>query len=167
VLYGDDVIISEDPVTAQLTRCYEKYGKGVVGVNEVPEELIRLYCTLDVSPIEGEDRAMNCTRIIEKPTPDQILSLYAILGRIVMPPETFELIEKGLAATPEGKEFYLTDVFTELGQAGKLLAYDFDGKRYDMGNKLGIMKANCEVALNHDEIGEDFKEYLKELVKTF
>ena len=167
VLYGDDVIISEDPVTAQLTRCYEKYGKGVVGVNEVPEELIRLYCTLDVSPIEGEDRAMNCTKIIEKPTPDQILSLYAILGRIVMPPETFELIEKGLAATPEGKEFYLTDVFTELGQAGKLLAYDFDGKRYDMGNKLGIMKANCEVALDHDEIGEDFKEYLKELVKTF
>ena len=167
VLYGDDVIISEDPVTAQLTRCYEKYGKGVVGVNEVPEELIRLYCTLDVSPIEGEERAMNCTKIIEKPTPDQILSLYAILGRIVMPPETFELIEKGLAATPEGKEFYLTDVFTELGQAGKLLAYDFDGKRYDMGNKLGIMKANCEVALNHGEIGEDFKAYLKELVKTF
>ncbi|MBQ3045549.1 MAG: UTP--glucose-1-phosphate uridylyltransferase [Clostridia bacterium] len=167
VLYGDDVIISEDPVTAQLTRCYEKYGKGVVGVNEVPEELIRLYCTLDVSPIEGEERAMNCTKIIEKPTPDQILSLYAILGRIVMPPETFDLIEKGLAATPEGKEFYLTDVFTELGQAGKLLAYDFDGKRYDMGNKLGIMKANCEVALNHGEIGEDFKAYLKELVKTF
>ena len=167
VLYGDDVIISEDPVTAQLTRCYEKYGKGVVGVNEVPEELIRLYCTLDVSPIEGEDRAMNCSKIIEKPTPDQILSLYAILGRIVMPPETFELIEKGLAATPEGKEFYLTDVFTELGQAGKLLAYDFDGRRYDMGNKLGIMKANCEIALDHDEIGEDFKAYLKELVKTF
>lgn len=167
VLYGDDVIISEDPVTAQLTRCYEKYGKGVVGVNEVSEKLIRLYCTLDVSPIEGENRTMNCTKIIEKPTPDQILSLYAILGRIVMPPETFELIEKGLAATPEGKEFCLSDVFTELGQAGKLLAYDFDGKRYDMGNKLGIMKANCEVALDHDEIGEDFKEYLKELVKTF
>ena len=167
VLYGDDVIISEDPVTAQLIRCYEKYGKGVVGVNEVPEELIRLYCTLDVSPIEGEDRVMNCTKIIEKPTPDQILSLYAILGRIVMPPETFELIEKCLAATPEGKEFCLAEVFTELGQAGKLLAYDFDGKRYDMGNKLGIMKANCEVALDHDEIGEDFKAYLKELVKTF
>ncbi len=167
VLYGDDVIVSDDPVTAQLTRCYEKYGKGVVGVNEVSEELIRLYCTLDVSPIEGEDRAMTCRRIIEKPSPEEILSLYAILGRVVLPPETFELIEKGLAATPEGKEFYLTDVFTELGMNDKLLAYDFDGKRYDMGNKLGIMKANCEVALNHDEIGEDFKAYLKELVKTF
>ena len=167
VLYGDDVIISEDPVTAQLTRCYEKYGKGVVGVNEVPEELIRLYCTLDVSPIEGEDRAMNCRRIIEKPKPEEILSLYAILGRVVLPPEAFELMEKGIAATPEGKEFYLTDVFTELGMNDKLLAYNFDGKRYDMGNKLGIMQANCEIALNHDEIGEDFKAYLKELVKTF
>lgn len=167
VLYGDDVIISEDPVTAQLTRCYEKYGKGVVGVNEVPEELIRLYCTLDVSPIEGEDRAMTCRRIIEKPKPEEILSLYAILGRVVLPPEAFELMEKGIAATPEGKEFYLTDVFTELGMNDKLLAYNFDGKRYDMGNKLGIMQANCEIALNHDEIGDDFKAYLKELVKTF
>ena len=167
VLYGDDVIVSDDPVTAQLTRCYEKFGKGVVGVNEVPEELIRLYCTLDVSPIEGEDKTMNCTRIIEKPTPDQVLSLYSILGRIVMPPETFDLIEKGLAATPEGKEFYLTDVFTELGMAGKLLAYNFDGKRYDMGNKLGIMQANCEIGLTHPEIGDEFKAYLKELVKTF
>lgn len=167
VLYGDDVIVSKDPVTAQLTRCYEKHGKGVVGVKEVTRELIKLYCTLDVSPIEGEDRAMTCRQIIEKPTDDQILSLFAILGRVVLPPETFELIEKGLAATPEGKEFYLTDVFTELGMNDKLLAYDFDGKRYDMGNKLGIMKANCEVALDHPEIGDDFKDYLKELVKTF
>jgi UTP-glucose-1-phosphate uridylyltransferase len=150
-----------------LAAMDEKYGKGVVGVNEVPEELIRLYCTLDVSPIEGEDRAMTCRRIIEKPKPEEILSLYAILGRVVLPPEAFELMEKGIAATPEGKEFYLTDVFTELGMNDKLLAYNFDGKRYDMGNKLGIMQANCEIALNHDEIGEDFKAYLKELVKTF
>ena len=110
VLYGDDVIISEDPVTAQLCRCYEKYGKGVVGVKEVPEELIRLYCSLGVSPIEGEDRAMNCREIIEKPTPEQILSLYAILGRVVMPPEVFGMIEKGLAETPEGQEFYKSSV---------------------------------------------------------
>ena len=167
VLYGDDVIISEDPVTAQLCRCYEKYGKGVVGVKEVPEDLIKLYCTLGVSPIEGETRAMNCHKIIEKPTPDQVMSLYAILGRVVLPPEVFGMLEKGLAETPEGQELYLTDVMSELGARGEMLAYDFDGKRYDMGNKLGIMKANCEVALNHPEIGEGFKAYLKELVKTF
>lgn len=167
VLYGDDVIISEDPVTAQLCRCYEKYGKGVVGVKEVPEELIRLYCTLGVSPIEGEERAMDCSKIIEKPTPEQVLSLYAILGRVVMPPEVFGMIEEGLAKTPEGEEFYFTDVMSDLGAQGRLIAYDFDGKRYDMGNKLGIMKANCEVALDHPEIGDEFKAYLKELVKNF
>ena len=167
ILYGDDVIASEEPVTAQLTRCYEKYGKGVVGVQEVARELIKLYCTLDVSPIEGEERAMTCRQIIEKPSDDQILSLFSILGRVVLPPEAFDLIEKGIAATPEGEEFLLTDVFTELGMNDKLIAYEFEGKRYDMGNKLGIMKANCEIALTHDEIGEKFKEYLKELVKTF
>ncbi len=167
VLYGDDVVINEqDPVTAQMCRCYEKYGKGIVGVKAVPEELIHLYCSLGVTEIEGESRLMNCWQINEKPSKEEILSLYAILGRVIMPPGVFEMIEKGIAATPEGKEFYLTDVFTELGQAGKLLAYDFDGRRYDMGNKLGIMQANCEIALTHPEIGEKFKAYIKELAAT-
>lgn len=164
VIYGDDVIISEDPVTAQMCRAYEKFGKGVVGVKEVTREQIKMYCTLDVTPLEG--RAMNCHKIIEKPTDEQIMSLYAILGRVIMPPEAFEMLEKGLAQTPEGTELYLTDVLSELGGQGKLLAYDFDGKRYDMGNKLGIMQANCEVALNHPEIGTDFKAYLKALAAT-
>ncbi|MBR0113251.1 MAG: UTP--glucose-1-phosphate uridylyltransferase [Clostridia bacterium] len=164
VLYGDDVIINDkDPVTAQMCRCYEKYGKCTVGVQAVPEEAIHLYCSLGITPIDGEDRLMNCYRINEKPTKEEILSLYAILGRVIMPPETFGMIEEGLAATPEGKEFYLTDVFTRLGQEGRLLAYDFDGRRYDMGNKLGIMQANCEVALSHPEIGKAFREYIKTL----
>ena len=167
VLYGDDVIINDkDPVTAQMCRCYEKYGKCTVGVQAVPEEAIHLYCSLGVTPLDGEDRLMNCYRINEKPTREEILSLYAILGRVIMPPEVFGMIEEGLAATPEGKEFYLTDVFTRLGQEGRLLAYDFDGRRYDMGNKLGIMQANCEVALDHPEIGEDFKAYIKSLAAS-
>lgn len=166
VMYGDDVIISEDPVTAQLCRTYEKYNKGVVGVQSVPRDLIKLYCTLGVTPIEGETRAMNCHKIIEKPTDDQIMSLFAILGRVVLPPEVFGMLERGLAETPEGQELYLTDVMSELGANGNLLAYDFVGNRYDMGNKLGIMKANCEVALAHREIGEGFREYIKELAKT-
>lgn len=166
VLYGDDVVINdENPVTGQMCRLYEKYGKGIVGVKAVPEELVPLYCTLDVTPVEGEERLMNCYNIIEKPRKDQIISPYAILGRVVMPPEIFSLIEKGIANTPEGGEFYLTDAFTEMGRAGNLLAYDFDGVRYDMGNKLGILQANCEVALNHPEIGGKFREYIKELAK--
>ncbi len=168
VLYGDDVIINyENPVTSQLCRAYEKYGCGTVGVKEVPRKDVMKYCSLDVTPIEGEDRVMRCHAIIEKPKEEQIMSCFSILGRVILPPETFGLLEYYLEKTPEGAELYLTDAMNHLAGEGKLTAVDFEGIRYDMGNKLGIMKANCEVALAHKEIGEDFKNYLKELVKTF
>lgn len=164
VLYGDDVIISEKPVIGQLCDAYDKYGCGSVGVKEVTREAIKKYCTLDVSPLEGN--VMKCHNIIEKPTEEQIMSLYAILGRVVLPPEAFDMIER-TPYDPKTNELYLSDAMVELAKAGKLTAVDFEGIRYDMGNKLGIMQANCEVALKHPEIGEDFKAYLKELVKTF
>ncbi len=166
VLYGDDVIIGEDPAVGQLCRAYETYGKGVVGVNEVTREQIQLYCTLDVTTLPNETRLMNCHKIIEKPKPEQILSLYAILGRVVLPGKVFDMLESGLNNTPAGQELYLTDVMSELGAAGELLACNFTGTRYDMGNKLGIMQANCETALRHPEIGESFRAYLKALAQT-
>ena len=163
VMYGDDVIISEDPVIGQLCRAYEKYGCGVVGVKEVPREDVPKYCTLDVTPLE--DKIMQVHNIIEKPTPDQIMSCYSILGRVVMPPEIFDLIEK-TPADPKSGEVYFTDAMLDLASRGQLNAVDFDGVRYDMGNKLGIMQANCEIALKHPEIGEGFKAYLKKLAAT-
>lgn len=170
VLYGDDVIITEPgqpTVTEQLCDAYEKYGCGTVGVKEVPRKDVSKYCSLGVTPIEGEERTMRVHKIIEKPTEDQIMSCFSILGRVILPPETFGLLEYYLTQIKEGDELFLTDAMNHLAQEGKLTAVDFIGTRYDMGNKLGIMKANCEVALNHKEIGEDFKAYLKELVKTF
>lgn len=164
VMYGDDVIISDKPVVGQLCDAYDKYGCGSVGVQEVSREDIKKYCTLDVTPLDG--RVMQCHNIIEKPTEEQIMSLYAILGRVVLPPEAFKLIEETPYDAKTG-ELYLSDAMVGLAKAGKLTAVDFEGVRYDMGNKLGIMKANCEVALNHPEIGDGFKSYLKELVKTF
>ena len=166
ILYGDDVIVSPEgkPVIGQLIDAYDKYGVGCVGVKEVPRKDVPKYCSLDVTPIDNNVMAVH--NIIEKPTPEEIVSCYSILGRVVMPPEIFDLIEQ----TPPDKksgEVYFTDSMLMLARQEKLNAVDFDGIRYDMGNKLGIMKANCEVALNHDEIGEDFKAYLKELVKTF
>lgn len=161
VLYGDDVILSPDPAVGQLCRAYETYGKGVVGVQSVPRELIHLYCTLGVTPLA--ERIMHCHKIIEKPADAEILSLYAILGRVVLPAKVFDMLEDGLRTIQPGTELYLTDVMSELGAKGELLACDFVGDRYDMGNKLGIMQANCEVALQHPEIGEGFRAYLKEL----
>lgn len=163
VLYGDDVIIGENPAIAQLCRAYDKYGKGVVGVNKVSPEAIGKYSSLKVDPLE--DRIFKVTDMVEKPTPDKVLSLYSILGRCVLEPEIFDILER----TPlgAGGELQLTDAMKTTAREKSMIAVEFTGKRYDMGNKLGIMQAGCEVALKHPEIGEDFKAYLKELVKTF
>ena len=164
ILYGDDVILSEDPVIGQLCRAYEEFGFGAVGVKEVPRAEVPKYCSLDVTPLR--DNIMKCHNIIEKPSPEQMISCYSILGRVVMPPEIFGIIEQTPVDQKSG-EVYFTDAMVTLARQSGLLAVDFVGTRDDMGNKLGIMKANCEVALTHPEIGEDFKAYLKELVKTF
>lgn len=159
ILYGDDVIIGEDPAIAQLCRAYEQYGKGVVGVNKVTPEAITKYSSLKVEPLA--DRQFKVTDMIEKPTPDKIMSLYSILGRCVLPPSIFDILEH--TENGAGGELQLTDAMKTLARSESMTAVEFTGTRYDMGNKLGILQANCEVALQHKEIGEGFKEYIKEL----
>ena len=149
VLYGDDVILGEDPACGQLIRAYEQFGNGVVGVKEVTREAIQKYSSLQVKPIR--DNYYLCTDMIEKPKPGEEMSLYSILGRCVLPPEIFDILDQ----TPPGA-----------GGEIQLTAVDFTGTRYDMGNKLGILQASVEVALNHPEIGTEFRAYLKELCKT-
>jgi UTP--glucose-1-phosphate uridylyltransferase len=161
VLYGDDVILGDDPVTAQLARAYEEFGCGAVGVKEVSRDDVPKYCSVENTPLR--DNVMRVTGIVEKPAPGTFRSCYSILGRVVLPPEIFPMLEEGCAAMPAGEEYYLTDALSDLGKAGKLLAVDFDGTRYDMGNKLGILQANCEVALNHPEIGAQARAYIKAL----
>lgn len=163
VLYGDDVIIGEDPAIRQLTAAYETYGKGVVGIKEVTKEAISRYSSLKVEPLE--DRIFSVTDMIEKPdTPEKVLSLYSILGRCVLTPEIFDILEK----TPlgAGGELQLTDAMKTLAKSEGMVGVDFTGKRYDMGNKLGILQANIEVGLNHPEVGDGLRAYLKELAKT-
>ena len=162
VLYGDDVIIGEDPACGQLIRAYEEFGKGVLGVKEVSAEAITKYSSLKVDPIR--DNLYTCTDMVEKPTPDKILSLFSILGRCVLPPEIFDILDQ----TPPGAggEIQLTDAMCTLARHQGMVAVDFTGNRYDMGNKLGIMQASVEVALNHPQIGADFRAYLKEIAKT-
>ena len=157
VLYGDDVILGEDPACGQLMRAYEQFGSGVVGVKEVSREAIRKYSSLKVEHIQ--DNYFRCTDMVEKPQPGQEFSLYSILGRCVLPPEIFDILDN----TPPGAggEIQLTDAMATLARRDGMTAVDFTGKRYDMGNKLGIMQAGVEVALNHPEIGEDFRAYLK------
>lgn len=164
VLYGDDVIIGEDPVTAQLARVSEEFGCGVVGVKEVDRKDVPKYCSVENTRVR--DNVMRVTNIVEKPKPGTFESCFSILGRVILPPEIFSMLEEGCAATPEGTEYYLTDALSDLGKMGKMMAVDFNGTRFDMGNKLGILQANCEVALQHPEIGKDARAYLKALAAS-
>lgn len=162
VVYGDDVIIGDDPATAQVCRAYEKYGLGAVTMKEVPKELVVKYCTLDVKLREGN--VYDVSDMIEKPKPEEIISNFSILGRCVLPPEIFGILEN--IPTGAGGEFQLTDAMKILARTKGMVGVDFTGTRYDMGNKLGIMKAAVEVGLNHPEIGGDFRQYLKEIAAT-
>ncbi len=161
VCYGDDVIINDYPVSKQLIDAYDKYGKGVAGVQEVTREQVQMYCSLKVDHIA--ENHYDLSDMIEKPKPEEIMSLYSMLGRMVLPPEIYEILDK----TPlHNGEIYLTDAMKELSQTKGMIAVDFYGKRYDMGNKLGVMQAQVEMALKHKEIGDDFRAYLKEFAKT-
>lgn len=161
VLYGDDVIIGEKPAIAELIEVYNKYQLGVAGVKPVKREDISKYCSLKVEPIS--DRVMKVSDMIEKPSENEIMSLYSILGRVVLPPEIFDILE----TTPNGagNELQLTDAMRTLARTKGMMGIEYSGIRYDMGNKLSIMQANVEMALKNEEIGKDFKSYLKQLVK--
>lgn len=162
VLYGDDVIMGDDPVCGQLCRAYGEYGCGVVGIKEVTVEQIQRYSSLKVAPLH--DNLYQVTDMIEKPRPEEILSLFSILGRCILPPEIFDILDR--TAPGAGGEIQLTDAMKALAQKQGLTGVDFVGIRYDMGNKLGILQATCETALRHPEVSEDFRAYLLELVKT-
>ena len=162
ILYGDDVIVGDDPACGQLCRAYEETGRGVVGIKQVTPEQIGRYSSLKVAPLH--DNLYSVTDMIEKPTPDKVLSLFSILGRCVLPPSIFDILDTTLPGA--GGEIQLTDAMLVLARTEGMTGVDFTGKRYDMGNKLGILQATCEVALQHPEVGDGFRQYLKELAKT-
>ena len=159
VLYGDDVIIGEPPAIGELCEAYEKYGKSVVGIKEVSDDLIVKYSSLKAEKLD--DKIYSVTDMIEKPSLETKFSNYSILGRCVLDNEIFSILEK----TPlgVGGELQLTDAMRTLAVKYGMVGVDFSGIRYDMGNKFGILKANIEVGLAHPEIKDQLKEYLKEL----
>lgn len=159
VLYGDDVIMGENPVCGQLMAAYDEFGLGAVGIKPVPVEQLSRYSSMKVHPVRGN--LFEITDMIEKPAPGKEFSNYSILGRCVLPPEIFGI----LSEIPKGAggEYQLTDAMRILAVKTGMIGVDFDGIRYDMGNKLGIMQANVETALNHGEIGQAFRAYIKEL----
>ena len=159
VLYGDDVIIGDTPACGELCEAYDKYGLGVAGIKPVSPEQLSKYCSLEVEKLD--DRTFRVSDMIEKPKPEEVFSEYAILGRVVLPPEIFGILET--LGPGAGGEIQLTDAMKQLAREQGMIGVEFSGERYDMGNKLGILKAIVEVGLRHPEIGEDFRAYLKSI----
>ena len=162
VLYGDDVIIGgEKPACKELCEAYEKYGLGVAGVKQVPMDQISKYCSLKVEDMQDEQGILKVTDMVEKPMPTQVMSNYSILGRVVLPPEIFPILEK--TAPGANGEIQLTDAMKVLAQSKGMVARKFSGERYDMGNKFGILQAIVQVALEHPEVKDQFRDYLKQV----
>lgn len=163
VLYGDDIITSQnEPVCKQLINAYYEYGLGVVGAKEMPKEEIHKYGSLKIEHIKNNH--YKCTDMVEKPAPNQIMSLFSILGRCVIPPEIFKILEDTKPGALD--EIQLTDAMKVLANTHGMTVVDFFGHRYDIGSKLGIMQAAVEFAIKHNEIGTQFKQYLKDISKN-
>lgn len=162
IALGDDIIYnSQKVVSKQLIEKYEKYGKSVIGCQEVPQEDVSKYGIVEVRKTL-DDRTFEINNFIEKPNIEEAPSKMACLGRYLLSPKIFEFLEN--AKPGKGGEIQLTDSILNMLRAGEdVLAYNFEGKRYDIGNKIGLLIANIEYGLKNEETKEDLRKYLKDL----
>ena len=157
VLLGDDVVYSEKPCLKQLIECYNEYNTTILGVQTVPENAVSKYGI--INGIHIEDRVYKVKDLVEKPPVEEAPSNVAILGRYIITPYIFDILEN----TPPGKngEIQLTDALKTLINNEAMYAYNFEGKRYDVGDKLGFLQATTEFALRKPELRDSFIEYLE------
>ncbi len=163
VLLGDDVIDSERPALKQMIEVYDKYQSSILGVQTVERKDVNKYGIVD--GIQLENRVYEVKDMIEKPPIDVAPSNVAVLGRYIITPQIFDFLEKQEVGA--GGEIQLTDALNKLAKVEKVYAYDFIGRRYDVGNKMGFLQATVEFALKRPELREDFKKYLESIIKTF
>ena len=162
VLLGDDIVYNEEkPCLKQILECYNEYKTSILGVQKVPRENINKYGIVEAKHIE--DRVYKVKGLIEKPNMNQTNSNIAILGRYIITPRIFEILEN--LEPGKGGEIQLTDALLKLSKEEAIYAYNFEGKRYDVGDKSGLLQATVEYALRKDELKDDFIKYLKEIVK--
>jgi UTP--glucose-1-phosphate uridylyltransferase len=162
VMLGDDIVDSSVPCLKQLIDNYYKFQASIIGVQEVPRAEINKYGIISGTKIENNIYAIN--DLVEKPAVDKAPSNIAILGRYIITPRIFEVLEN---TTPGiNGEIQLTDALKSLLELEPIFAYVFNGKRYDIGDKLGFLKANIELALKQKDIREDFLAYLRHEVNA-
>lgn len=157
VLLGDDIIDSEEPCLAQLIRAYEKTNSIILGVQSVDKNDVYKYGIIDIE--SKDDRLYKVKDMVEKPNVSEAPSNVAILGRYILTPDIFEILEK--QAPGKGGEIQLTDAIEYMLKSHHIYAYEFIGNRYDVGDKLGFIKATIDFALKREELRDDLLEILK------
>jgi UTP--glucose-1-phosphate uridylyltransferase len=167
VLLGDDLIDARDDLLTEMIAVQERTGGSVVALMEVPQEQISSYGCADVTPVEGEDY-VRINGLVEKPSPEDAPSNLAVIGRYVLHPDVFEVLEN----TPPGRgnEIQLTDALQTLavrdGEGGGVYGVIFKGRRYDTGDKLSYLKANIILASEREDLGPDLCAWLKEYTRS-
>lgn len=159
VLLGDDIVESEVPAVKQLIDVYEETGHSVIGVQEVPEADTHRYGIID--PLTKNGRQYEVKKFVEKPAQGTAPSNLAIMGRYVLTPEIFDYLKTQKEGA--GNEIQLTDAIERMNNDNHVYAYDFEGERYDVGEKLGFVKTTIEYALKDDSMREELTRFIKEL----
>lgn len=163
VLLGDDLVYSEKPCLSQLIEAYDKYQCSIVGVQKVLQEKVNLYGIVDGVSIDK--KVMKIKDLVEKPDTDCAPSTTAILGRYILTPEIFDILEHQNPG--KNGEIQLTDALKTLLSLQDIYSYELDGIRYDLGDKLGFIQATIEYALRREDLGKQVKDYLLDITSRF
>lgn len=161
VLLGDDIVQAEKPCLRQLIEEYDKTLSSVIGVQTVPEDETHRYGIID--PLEQEGRRYQVRNFVEKPAAGTAPSNLAIMGRYVLTPEIFMFLEQQHVGA--GGEIQLTDAIQSLNEIQRVFAYDFEGKRYDVGEKLGFVQTTIEMALQHPELRDEMVPMMQKILE--
>jgi len=161
VLLADDIIDSEIPCLKQMINVFRNYRGMILAVMEVPRDKTNIYGIVNGKKIS--DRVYEVSDLIEKPEPEEALSNIAVIGRYILNANIFNAIEE--TKPGKGGEIQITDAIKSLIGREKIFAYEFKGMRYDVGEKIGFLKANIAYALKREDLGSELKEYLKKIVE--
>ena len=160
VLLPDEIMDSDPPCLAQMIKQYEQNGCSVLGIREVPDAEVHRYGIVDGKPFQG-DSTWEVSNLVEKPKRDVAPSNLAIIGRYVITPEIFDILEETKPGA--GGEIQLTDALNVLAHKERMLAQVYEGNRYDCGDKFGFLQATISLALKRPDLGPELANFLREL----
>ncbi len=163
VLLGDDIVRAEKPCLRQMMDVFETYGSSILGVQEVADENVSKYGIVDAEFLQ--ENIYRVLDMVEKPSLSEAPSNIAVLGRYIITPEIFTILENTRPGA--GGEIQLTDALRTLAKMQPMYCYTFQGKRYDVGSKIGFLEATVEYALSRNDIGADFLQYLKQTLEAY